>query len=155
MKNQDKRNIAKNVILSGVILVLFSICVFQMDIESKNIRSVVSNTGENQKLEWGIKRNDNHERPDVGDKNKQILEANGGICLGKELDKNIYLTFDSGYEAGYMENILDVLKQNNVKATFFITSHYLNTASELVGRMIEEGHIVGNHTVNHKSMPSI
>lgn len=155
MKNQDKRNIAKNVILSGVILVLFSICVFQMDIGSKNIRSVVSNTGENQKLEWGIKRNDNHERPDVGDKNKQILEANGGICLGKELDKNIYLTFDSGYEAGYMENILDVLKQNNVKATFFITSHYLNTASELVGRMIEEGHIVGNHTVNHKSMPSI
>lgn len=155
MKNQDKRNIEKNVILSGVILVLFSICVFQMDIESKNIRSVVSNTGENQKLEWGIKRNDNHERPDVGDKNKQILEANGGICLGKELDKNIYLTFDSGYEAGYMENILDVLKQNNVKATFFITSHYLNTASELVGRMIEEGHIVGNHTVNHKSMPSI
>ncbi len=155
MKNQDKRNIAKNVILSGVILVLFSICIFQMDIESKNIRSVVSNTGENQKLEWGIKRNDNHERPDVGDKNKQILEANGGICLGKELDKNIYLTFDSGYEAGYMENILDVLKQNNVKATFFITSHYLNTASELVGRMIEEGHIVGNHTVNHKSMPSI
>ena len=155
MKNQDKRNIAKNVILSGVILVLFSICIFQMDIGSKNIRSVVSNTGENQKLEWGIKRNDNHERPDVGDKNKQILEANGGICLGKELDKNIYLTFDSGYEAGYMENILDVLKQNNVKATFFITSHYLNTASELVGRMIEEGHIVGNHTVNHKSMPSI
>ena len=155
MKNQDKRNIAKNVILSGVILVLFSICVFQMDIESKNIRSVVSNTGENQKLEWGIKRNDNHERPDVGDKNKQILEANGGICLGKELDKNINLTFDAGYEAGYMENILDVLKQNNVKATFFITSHYLNTASELVGRMIEEGHIVGNHTVNHKSMPSI
>lgn len=155
MKNQYKRNIAKNVILSGVILVLFSICIFQMDIGSKNIRSVVSNTGENQKLEWGIKRNDNHERPDVGDKNKQILEANGGICLGKELDKNIYLTFDSGYEAGYMENILDVLKQNNVKATFFITSHYLNTASELVGRMIEEGHIVGNHTVNHKSMPSI
>ena len=155
MKNQYKRNIEKNVILSGVILVLFSICIFQMDIGSKNIRSVVSNTGENQKLEWGIKRNDNHERPDVGDKNKQILEANGGICLGKELDKNIYLTFDSGYEAGYMEYILDVLKQNNVKATFFITSHYLNTASELVGRMIEEGHIVGNHTVNHKSMPSI
>lgn len=155
MKNQYKRNIAKNVILSGVILVLFSICIFQMDIGSKNIRSVASNTGENQKLEWGIKRNNNHERPDVGDKNKQILEANGGICLGKELDKNIYLTFDSGYEAGYMENILDVLKQNNVKATFFITSHYLNTASELVGRMIEEGHIIGNHTVNHKSMPSI
>ena len=48
-----------------------------------------------------------------------------------------------------------ILKQNNVKAAFFITAHYLNTASELVERMINEGHIVGNHTVNHPSMPSI
>ena len=71
------------------------------------------------------------------------------------MDKSIYLTFDSGYEAGNMGTILDTLKENNVKATFFITSHYLNTASEYVERMINEGHIVGNHTVNHKSMPRI
>ena len=51
-----------------------------------------------------------------------------------------------GYEGGYTEKILDVLKQNNVKATFFITGHYLNTASDLVKRMIDEGYIVGNHT---------
>ena len=69
--------------------------------------------------------------------------------------KNIYLTFDEGYEAGYTPKILDVLKQNNVKATFFITAHYLNTQSDLVKQMIDEGHIVGNHTVNHKSMPSL
>ena len=60
-----------------------------------------------------------------------------------------------GYEAGYMEKILEVLKQNNVKACFFITAHYLNTQPDLVKRMIDEGHIVGNHTVNHKSMPEI
>ena len=58
-----------------------------------------------------------------------------------------------GYEAGYTEKILEVLKQNNVKATFFITAHYVNTQPELVKRMIDEGHIIGNHTVNHKSMP--
>ena len=63
--------------------------------------------------------------------------------------------FDEGYEAGYTPKILDVLKQNNVKATFFITAHYLNTQSDLVKQMIDEGHIVGNHTVNHKSMPSL
>ena len=75
--------------------------------------------------------------------------------MGNSEDKYVYLTFDAGYEAGYTEKILDVLKENNVTATFFITGHYLNTAEDLVKRMIDEGHIVGNHTVNHKSMPDI
>lgn len=104
---------------------------------------------------WGIKRNDNHEQPDVGNANKEILEKDGGICLGNEKNKYIYLTFDSGYEAGYTGKILEVLKENNVKVTFFITAHYLNTQPEIVKQMIDDGHIIGNHTVNHKSMPSI
>ena len=65
-------------------------------------------------------------------------------CGNKE-EKNIYLTFDLGYEAGYTANILDVLKEKQVQGTFFITAHYLNSASDLVKRMIDEGHIVGNH----------
>jgi len=56
---------------------------------------------------------------------------------------------------GYTPQILDTLKANNVKAAFFITGHYLNTQSDLVKRMIDEGHIVGNHTVNHPSMPDL
>ena len=75
--------------------------------------------------------------------------------MGNNEDKTVYLTFDEGYEAGYTAQILDVLKENNVKATFFITAHYMNTQPELVKRMIDEGHIVGNHTVNHKSMPDL
>ena len=109
----------------------------------------------NQKNCWGIKRNSEHQQPDVGLANRKILEENNGICLGNKDEKIIYLTFDNGYEAGYTTQILDTLKQNEVKATFFITAHYLNTASELVQRMIQEEHIVGNHTVNHKSMPEI
>ena len=62
--------------------------------------------------------------------------------MGNAQDKYVYLTFDEGYEAGYTEKILDALKENNVKAAFFITGHYLNTASDLVKRMIDEGHIV-------------
>ena len=50
---------------------------------------------------------------------------------------------------------MNTLKENDIKATFFITSHYLNTASDLVKRMIDEGNIIGNHTVNHKSLPNI
>ena len=75
--------------------------------------------------------------------------------MGNKDKKYVYLTFDEGYEAGYTEKILDTLKQENVKATFFITAHYINTAGEIVQRMIDEGHIVGNHTVNHKSMPTL
>ena len=83
------------------------------------------------------------------------MEKYNGIYLGNEQNKYIYLTFDEGYEAGYTEKILDVLKENDVKATFFITGHYLNTSEELVKRMVSEGHIVGNHTVKHKTLPEI
>ena len=107
----------------------------------------------NQKIGWGIKRNNNHQQPDLGKKNKSLMDQYNGICIGNNNDPFIYLTFDMGYEAGYTGKILEVLKQNNVTATFFITAHYLNTQPDLVKRMIDEGHIVGNHTVNHKSMP--
>ena len=96
-----------------------------------------------------------HEQPDVGKENREILEKNNGICLGNKGKKYLYLTFDEGYEAGYTSKILDTLKENKVPATFFITAHYVNTEPELVERMIKEGHIVGNHTVNHKCLPEI
>ena len=109
----------------------------------------------NKKICWGIKRNDNHEQPDLGKENKELIDKYNGIAMGSKEKKYIYLTFDLGYEGGYTEKILDDLKSNDVKACFFITAHYLNTHPELVKRMIEEGHDVGNHTVNHKSMPEI
>lgn len=112
-----------------------------------SILSVNSSSGlSNKKICWGIKREDNHEQPDVGKENKTLLDKNNGICIGNSDSKKVYLTFDAGYEAGYMEKILEVLKQNNVKACFFITAHYLNTQPDLVKQMIDDGHIVGNHT---------
>mgnify|MGYP002293180472 CR=1 FL=1 len=100
----------------------------------------------NKKIGWGIKRNDNHEQPDVGTINKQILDKYEGFSIGNKDSKKVYLTFDEGYEAGYTEKILAVLKENDVKATFFITAHYVNTQPELVQKMIDDGHIIGNHT---------
>lgn len=72
-------------------------------------------------------------------------------------EKIIYLTFDEGYENGYTSQILDVLKEKNVKAVFFITMDYAKKEPELVKRMIEEGHVVGNHSVTHPSagVPSL
>lgn len=70
-------------------------------------------------------------------------------------DNKIYLTFDEGYENGYTAKILDVLKQKNVKAVFFITMSYAKNEPELVQRMIDEGHIVGNHSSAHLSFPEM
>ena len=144
----------KVVIAFALIISVFSISVIAMNRYQKTIATSAGNNSE-KTIGWGIKRSNNNQQPDVGTANRKLLEENGGICLGKDMEKIIYLTFDEGYEAGYTEKILSTLKENDVKATFFITSHYLNTASDLVERMINEGHIVGNHTVNHKSMPSI
>ena len=140
----------KNLIIICATLLLFSICAIQLN---ENYIATVAESGKT--IGWGIKRAPNNMQPDVGASNKKVLEENEGICLGSDIEKVIYLTFDEGYEAGYSSKILDVLKENEVKATFFITSHYLNTASDLVERMINEGHAVGNHTCSHPSMPSI
>lgn len=96
----------------------------------------------NQKIGWGIKRNNNHEQPDLGSKNIKVLTENNGIAMGNSQSKKIYLTFDEGYEAGYTPQILATLKENQVKATFFITAHYVNTQADLVKQMIDEGHII-------------
>jgi len=136
-----------------LILMLGSIVVANNKGETIQTNSEIALS--NSKIEWGIKRGVNGEQPDLGSKNKNLIEKYYGMAMGNKESKNIYVTFDLGYEAGYTENILNTLKENNVPATFFITAHYVNTASDLVQRMINEGHIIGNHTVNHKSMPSL
>ena len=73
----------------------------------------------------------------------------GQVYRIKTTEKLIYLTFDEGYEAGFTPKILDVLKEKNVKAVFFLTKQFVDSDPELVERMIREGHILGNHTCLH------
>ncbi len=73
----------------------------------------------------------------------------------KAASKNIYLTFDAGYENGYTESILDVLKEEQVPAVFFLVGDYIESNPELVRRMVEDGHTVGNHTMTHLDMSAI
>ena len=137
----------KMLIITLLLIIIFSISIITMSIENEETSQIVSSTNlSNKKIGWGIKRNNNHQQPDLGKENKKILEENKGIAMGNNEKKYIYLTFDEGYEAGYTKQILETLKENEVKATFFITAHYLNTQPELVKQMIDEGHIVGNHT---------
>jgi peptidoglycan-N-acetylmuramic acid deacetylase len=119
------------------------------------VQSSDYSTLSNKLLSWGIKRNPNNQIPDADPGAPELLKKYGGFYLGDTTQKVIYLTFDEGYENGYTPKILDVLRDNGVKAVFFITGPYLKQHEDLVRRMVEEGHIVGNHTLHHPSLPTI
>ncbi|MDI6603625.1 MAG: delta-lactam-biosynthetic de-N-acetylase [Thermoanaerobacteraceae bacterium] len=104
---------------------------------------------------WGLRRMPDHKTPEITSKAMELIKKYDGIFTGDTNKKVVYLTFDEGYENGYTPKILDILKENNVKAAFFVTGPYIKQHGDLVKRMVDEGHIVGNHTVNHPSLPSI
>lgn len=75
--------------------------------------------------------------------------------LGDTSKKELYLTFDEGYENGFTSTILDILKKHKVKAAFFVVRPYIKTNPDLIKRMVAEGHIVCNHSARHPSMATI
>lgn len=103
---------------------------------------------------WGFKKNKNAP-PDIPTATIQLLDEYGAVFRDRTTPRALYLTFDEGYENGYTAQILDTLKENGTPAAFFVTGPYLEEQQPLIKRMIEEGHIVGNHTVGHPSMPSV
>ena len=109
---------------------------------------------DSSKIGWGLKKVENSQ-PEVPDSWKEMLKKYDGYYLGNTNEKVMYLTFDEGYENGYTAKILDVLKRTNTPAAFFVTGPYIDKETELVKRMVAEGHVVGNHTVNHPGMADI
>lgn len=109
----------------------------------------------NNKRGWGLKRNNGHSQPEMPSLISNTLNKYGAYWIGSPREKVVYLTFDEGYENGYTPAILDTLKASGVEAAFFVTGHYLKSQPELVKRMVDEGHIVGNHTDTHPSLPDI
>lgn len=91
----------------------------------------------------------------TGNATAEELKKYDAYYVGKPDEKVIYLTFDCGYENGNTGAILDALKKHNAPATFFVVGHYVESAPDMVKRMIEEGHTVGNHTYHHPDMSAI
>lgn len=75
--------------------------------------------------------------------------------VGDQNKKVIYLTFDEGYENGNTGKILDILKEHKVPAAFFVVKPYITQNADLIKRMENEGHIVGNHSWHHPDMAQI
>ncbi len=103
---------------------------------------------------WGLGFGAEGSQP-TGNASAEELKKYNAYYVGDNKEKVIYLTFDAGYENGNTEPILDALKKHNVSATFFVVGHYLESAPEIVKRMVDEGHFVGNHTYHHLDMSSI
>ena len=102
---------------------------------------------------WGLSfRQDG--KPPVADVSAKELEKWNAWYVKDTEDKVLYLTFDAGYENGNTPAILDALKKHNAPACFFIVGHYLKSSPDLVRRMVDEGHLVGNHSFNHPDMSS-
>lgn len=93
--------------------------------------------------------------PPVANAGSGQLARYDAAYLGDISKPMIYLTFDAGYENGCTKTILDILKKHDVPAAFFLVGNYMEKNADLVRRMAQEGHIVGNHTMHHPDMSKI
>ncbi len=111
--------------------------------------SVASSKG----YEWYFQPNETHTQPEV------IKEVDFGgydvLYCGNSAEKKVFITFDAGFENGCHTPILDTLKEKGVQAAFFLDGNFLKQNEALVKRMAAEGHIIGNHTLNHADMTKL
>ncbi|GAA0450473.1 polysaccharide deacetylase family protein [Alkalibacillus silvisoli] len=126
--------------MKKIMLIILSVVFIFSNIPSEAVS--------NESYGYGYKKKYDENPPDLGFYGPLIEEYNG-VYLGDEENRMVYLTFDSGYEQGYTEQILDVLEEKDVPATFFLTGHYVEDQPELVKRKVNDGHIIGNHSDDH------
>ncbi|MFC7393932.1 delta-lactam-biosynthetic de-N-acetylase [Scopulibacillus cellulosilyticus] len=105
--------------------------------------------------DWYFKPSKNNQPATTEPEYEALLKKYNGVYIGDTSKKIIYLTFDNGYEAGYTDKILDILKEKHVPAAFFITGHYIEDQPKIVERMYKEGHIIGNHSWGHPDLSKI
>ncbi len=132
---------------------LACIGVFLVGISISPVSSQVAHTPQTS-YDWYYKPTQDGSQPIVAD-NAPFIDEYGVFYLGEETSKEIYLTFDAGFENGNTAAILDVLKEKEVSATFFVTGHFMQSHPELIVRMAQEGHIVGNHTLGHVDLTDV
>ena len=148
--------IHKKDLLPVLFLVLFLTSVFFLgNFVSWAVHSnTVIPTSSTSESNWGLSFQEEG-KPPVANTTAEELKQFDAYYMQNTEEKNIYLTFDCEYENGNTAPILDALKKHNAPATFFIVGNFLSTSPDLVRRMTEEGHTVGNHTFHHPDMSKI
>ena len=131
------------------LIILISALAAAVALSARIMAGAVLETGS-----WGLSFRTEGAAP-LGHAGSEQLAKYDAAYLGDTSKKVIYLTFDAGYENGCTAKILDTLKEHNVPAAFFLVGNYIEQNADLVRRMAEEGHIVGNHTMHHYDMSKI
>ncbi len=141
-------------LLLCMICTYVGICVGKGEPTLSVANSNVQELDATQVFNWGVRFGKDGEKPGF-DVDEKVLRKYDAYCMDATEEKKIYLTFDCGFENGNTPAILDALKEHQVSATFFVVGHYLESAPDLVKRMVDEGHTVGNHTYHHPDMSVI
>lgn len=149
--NHNKKKILK---VTALFVFMFFLGWGAGSLQKQQMKKTVETVSvQNQADNWGLGFGAEGTQP-TGNVTADELKKYNAWYVGDKNKKTIYLTFDCGYENGNTEPILDALKKHNAKATFFVVGHFLESAPDIVKRMEEEGHAVGNHTYHHPDMSS-
>ena len=122
-------------------------CIFSLNIQ-------ISFANENNSKNWYLKYGSSGEIPKMPESD-DVSKKYDLITVDRSGEKNIYLTFDAGYENGNIERILDIMKKHDVKSAFFILPNLIKTNPEIILRLNNEGHLICNHTKSHRNMSKI
>lgn len=150
-----KRIIRINYKKAIAFVIFFAFCYCLGNVTARGVEHFRSTMAVSEQIDsWGLGFGQEGTQP-RGNVSAEQLKEYDAYFIGDNTDKVIFLTFDCGFENGNTGKILDALKKHNVTATFFVVGHFLETCPDLVKRMVEEGHTVGNHTYHHYDMSKI
>jgi len=145
----EKRINIVAVVLSLGLLILPNEGVVAKEVSTKTVMMT-------KDIGWGIpKKGEQDVQPYPGDQYHDLIAENDAYYIGEADDNAVYLTFDCGYENGNLPMILDALLEHDVPALFFLTGHFMEEEPDLVRRMADEGHLVGNHTYDHPNLTAV
>jgi Predicted xylanase/chitin deacetylase len=107
------------------------------------------------KIGWGVMLEGKKKAPEVSEQAMATLSKYNAYFMGDTSKKKVYFVFSASYEGGYTAKILDVLRDNDAKTIFFLVGTYIKDNPRLVKRMIDEGQMIGNHSMTHPSLPAV
>ena len=151
MKNS---NLGHYIIIGFFIILMCFIGLTNSNLFHKSKTQIIDENLSTKEYNWYFNPREDHKQPDPI-KEAEFFKNYNTYYVGDKDEKVIYLTFDAGYENGYTNLLLDTLKKHNVSANFFVVESYIKNNPELINRMVNEGHLVCNHSKSHPSMAKI
>jgi peptidoglycan-N-acetylmuramic acid deacetylase len=149
-------------IFTTIVSFLLTLCFIYITISNSfNTQKTFATTGTDssslstKEISWFFKPRSDGLPAGIPGSTSELIKKFDAYYLGDTANKTLYLTFDEGYENGYTPIILDILKKQNVPAAFFVVKPYITTNPDIIQRMVNEGHLVCNHTVHHPSMATV